>query len=617
MEETAFTEVSGSTYDICAGTNFRLNAQFSGGTEPYDHLWSGDTGPLSAVDVPNPLFTTATPGEYLLTYKMTDADGKTAYQTISIQVHANPSPSISAHPGASGCAGEGLILYSDQCYDEYCWQPGAGCGASNSIEVDRSGSYTLTVTDEYGCSGTSSPISVTINQAPRVNVNTNAPLCETETLNLYSTVSGGSTPYTYSWSGPDGFTSSVANPTIGSATLSAAGTYILEVTDGSGCGSDVASVRVEVNPAVVISSHPADQTVSSGNDVSFSVVASGIDLSFQWQRNTGTGWGNIGGANSNIYTATNVTASWDGYQFRCIVTGNCESGSVISDPATLTVPSGSETYYYTGTEQSFTVPVGVNSVLLEVWGAQGNNNAGLYCGQPGKGGFAQGYLSVTPGETIYIYVGGQDGWNGGGTGGGTSSYRGGDGGGASDVRQGGNAIGDRVIVAGAGGGAGGGGGRSGGGGGGAGGGGTGGEGGINTSYPAYVGYVGYGGNGGNGANYSSYVGGGGGGFPTAGSGGAAGAPGNEGSAGEAGDTDGIGEGGDGVTNPFSSSYGSGGGGGGYHGGGSGGVFGRYSSSYYYGGQGGGGGGSSYIGGVSGGSTTPAVQEGPGLIRVSW
>jgi hypothetical protein len=121
-----------------------------------------------------------------------------------------------------------------------------------------------------------------------------------------------------------------------------------------------------------------------------------------------------------------------------------------------------QTFNYTGAQQSFMVPAGVNSIAIKAWGAQGwsGSNAG------GPGGYAEGNLAVSPGQTVYIYVGGQGtlanggddvpsgaGWNGGGhglnTGGASTS---GGGGGASDVRLGGTALSDRKIVAGGGGG---------------------------------------------------------------------------------------------------------------------------------------------------------------------
>jgi hypothetical protein len=128
-------------------------------------------------------------------------------------------------------------------------------------------------------------------------------------------------------------------------------------------------------------------------------------------------------------------------------------GGNAQNPATFTFP-------YTGSFSSLPVPCGVDSVYIQAWGAQGgngnaggNNSAG---GNGGNGGYVEGWLHVTPGDLLFVFVGGQGtapngGFNGGGTGGSQSA---GGGGGASDVRLNGNTVADRVVVAGGGGGGG-------------------------------------------------------------------------------------------------------------------------------------------------------------------
>ncbi len=108
------------------------------------------------------------------------------------------------------------------------------------------------------------------------------------------------------------------------------------------------------------------------------------------------------------------------------------------------------TFSYTGSMQTYVVPLGVTSLEMDLFGGAGHGNLGL-------GGRCKAVLDVTPGETLNIYVGGagtgtSGGFNGGGNPGGLSTYGGG--GGASDVRQGGTTLGDRIIVAGGGGGSG-------------------------------------------------------------------------------------------------------------------------------------------------------------------
>lgn len=241
---------------------------------------------------------------------------------------------------------------------------------------------------------------------------------------------------------------------------------------------------------------------------------------------------------------------------------------VATYPAEATV----ETFAYTGSVQTFEVPVGVNALDVDVQGASGaGTGAGL-------GGRVQATIPVDPGETIYIYVGrtGQNGtaYNGGGAPGGSVSRGGG---GASDIRRGGTSTEHRVVVAGGGGGVGG------------------------TSTQT-------GGNGGQTAGSGVAGSGGGGSGAALGVPGAGGAAGGAGGAGTAGDL--AGTGGTGGAGTASARHG-GGAGGGLHGGGGGGG----SST----GNGGGGGG-----GVSWACAdctdlvyTDGYRSGDGTVTITW
>jgi Glycine rich protein len=123
----------------------------------------------------------------------------------------------------------------------------------------------------------------------------------------------------------------------------------------------------------------------------------------------------------------------------------------------------------TGAEQTFTVPAGVTSIHVVAVGAAGGNFAFT---TGGLGAEASADIAVTPGEALYLEVGGAGGngnsngtapaggFNGGGAGGGLEGGgegSGAAGGGASDVRtitrgQSGS-LGSRLIVAAGGGGA--------------------------------------------------------------------------------------------------------------------------------------------------------------------
>jgi hypothetical protein len=106
--------------------------------------------------------------------------------------------------------------------------------------------------------------------------------------------------------------------------------------------------------AIVIGTQPLTQEVLAGDTVTFSVSATGNDLSYQWTFD-GT---NIYGATGSSYTIHNVNAAEAG-DYACIITS---AGTVTSQTATLTVESGSGDPYQTqpiGQRQDYTFRNGV------------------------------------------------------------------------------------------------------------------------------------------------------------------------------------------------------------------------------------------------------------------
>ena len=134
-------------------------------------------------------------------------------------------------------------------------------------------------------------------------------------------------------------------------------------------------------------------------------------------------------------------------------------GSSLVTPSTALAATA--TFAYTNSSQQFVVPSGVTSIDVVVRGAAGETmNVN---GTAGAGAEVSATLTVTPGETLQIEVGGQGmgaqgGYNGGGDSGTGGFFLAGGGGGASDIRRGACAatascgFGDRVVVAGGGGG---------------------------------------------------------------------------------------------------------------------------------------------------------------------
>ena len=114
-----------------------------------------------------------------------------------------------------------------------------------------------------------------------------------------------------------------------------------------------------------------------------------------------------------------------------------------------------QTFTFTGAVQTFTVPACVSEVTITAHGGSGSNGHASTspAGIGGNGAIVTGTYSVSGGDVLNIYVGGQGtlttaGFNGGGINAANSSAGGG---GASDVRFNGTALTDRIIVAGGGG----------------------------------------------------------------------------------------------------------------------------------------------------------------------
>ena len=130
-----------------------------------------------------------------------------------------------------------------------------------------------------------------------------------------------------------------ASYTINSTTISMSGyQYRCVVKSASGVSVISNAATLTVNAAATtITTQPSNVTVTEGETATFSVTATGSNLTYQWQQSTdgGSTWTNIDGANSATYTIENTTTGMNGYQYCCEVTGN--GSSVTSDAATLTV----------------------------------------------------------------------------------------------------------------------------------------------------------------------------------------------------------------------------------------------------------------------------------------
>lgn len=200
--------------------------------------------------------------------------GSSPARTVNITVNALPT--ITASINSPVCQGGSLILLSSGG-TTYTWTGPGGFNITqanftiSNVTPVNSGTYINTVSNSFGCTS-SVAITATVNPSPTINVNNNSPLCVGN--NLLLTSSGGTA---FVWSGPNSFTSSLANPTITNAQLVNGGNYTLNITGAFGCtNSAVTNVTVAPPPSPTITSNSG---ICAGSTLSLSVNGGS---SFSW-----------------------------------------------------------------------------------------------------------------------------------------------------------------------------------------------------------------------------------------------------------------------------------------------------------------------------------------------
>ncbi len=189
------------------------------------------------------------------------------------------------------------------------------------------------------------------------------------------TASGGSGGTIYFQGTTSGGTSTATAST--SETITASGTYYFRSQAAGGCWGDEGSAVVTINTPPVIDVNPVSEVKCSGNSVTFSVSASGPNLTYQWRKNGS----NIAGAINNSYTISSVSPA-DGANYDVVVS-NAGCTNVTSDIATLTVhtPPSISAQPQTlalceGADANFSVSANGTPVLTYQWMKEGVNISG-------------------------------------------------------------------------------------------------------------------------------------------------------------------------------------------------------------------------------------------------
>ncbi len=211
---------------FCAGQTITLTSSATSG-----NVWSNGATTNSIV--------VSASGDYYVT--VTQGNCVARSSTISVVVNPLPaSPVISANGPLTTCAGTNLVLQSNQATGN-TWSPGGQ--TTQAITVSTSGTYLVNYTNSNGCTSVSNAVIVNIiGTSTPPSVTSNSPVYIGGQLNLAaSNIQGAS----YSWTGPNGFTSSLQNPTISNVQLNMTGTYSVIATV-QGCQTAAQSVSVNV-----------------------------------------------------------------------------------------------------------------------------------------------------------------------------------------------------------------------------------------------------------------------------------------------------------------------------------------------------------------------------------
>jgi len=117
-----------------------------------------------------------------------------------------------------------------------------------------------------------------------------------------------------------------ATLTINPVTISdTASNYNVLITGSCGPNDSSIYVSLQVNTSPIIITEPVSQIVCDGDSASFSVVASGSDLVYQWRKGTTPliNGGNISGADSSTLTFNPAYSSDTASDYNVIITGSC------------------------------------------------------------------------------------------------------------------------------------------------------------------------------------------------------------------------------------------------------------------------------------------------------
>ncbi len=373
----------------------------SWGNESYEVMVSTtDNNPSSFTSISGPVDVPETWTQH--TYDLSAYDNQTIYLAIhhiatdkfmfwideleiNSQTSSCISPSITQQPNnVSVCEGDNatFTVVADGTNPIYQWRfNGNDISGANAdtytitnVTASEAGNYTCYVSNSCG-NVTSNVATLSINDNTSITQQpSNITVCNGDNATFTVSATGTNLSYQWQFNGSNISNATSSSYTINNVSSTNAGNYTCVITGD--CGSVTSNTAsLSVNDNTAITQQPSDADVCEGDNATFTVSATGTNLSYQWQFNGN----NIAGATSSSYTVNSVSSS-DLGDYSCVVTGDC--GTVTSNTATLSTNSGititqqpSDADVCEGSNVTFTVSATGNNISYQ-WQFNGNNISG-------------------------------------------------------------------------------------------------------------------------------------------------------------------------------------------------------------------------------------------------